>query len=205
MNINLSSGFCAINAKNYASFTNYDFNKNTSIDAVDEKNKIDFGFNDVLLSDLGMGRFYEGNGAVKSLDISLNYDITNNDTVYTVFHDEDGNYVQNQMNFEDKTKPYPIYVNAPSGEFCLGESVPITVSYNEAVLTDDISITVNGTVLYPVESEGTISEDVSFLYEIGPDFDNLIDIQDVRGALDLSGKGQDDGMTYNNQITVVPY
>ena len=187
--------------KNYASSSNYDFNMNTSIDAAEEI--IDFGFNDASLGDLYMGRNNEANGAVKSLDISLNYDITDNDTVYTVFHDEDGNYVQYQMNFEDKIKPEPIGSEAPTGVYCLGENIPITVTFNEAVLTDDISIKANGTVLYPVERKGTISEDVSFLYEICPDFDNLIDIQDVTGAVDLSGKEQDDSMTYNNQITVV--
>ncbi len=185
--------------KNYASFSNNALNMNTSVDG---EKIIDFGFNDVLLSDLGMGRNFEANGAVKSIDISLNYLITNGD-VYTLFHDKDGNYVQNQMNFEDKIKPFPIDIKAPTGEFCLGESIPITVTFNEAVLTDDISLKANDTVLYPMERDGTVSEDVSFLYEIGADFNNLIDIQEVTGAVDLSGNEQDESKPCSNQISDV--
>ena len=190
--------------KNYTSFSNNALNMSTSID---EKKVIDFGFNDVLLSELGMGRHFEANGAVKSLDISLNYFIDNGD-VYTLFHDNDGNYVQNQMNFEDKIKPFPIDITAPSGEFCLGESIPITVTYNEAVLIDNIRLKANNTFLYPVEMNGTVSENVSFLYELGADFNNLIDIQEVIGATDLSGNEQDENMPYSNQIsyvTLTPY
>ncbi|NYB75691.1 S-layer homology domain-containing protein [Sedimentibacter hydroxybenzoicus DSM 7310] len=174
------------------------FNRSTLIDTGDGENKIDFEFNDALLSDLGIGRNSEANGAVNSICINLNYSIINGD-VYTLFHDAYGNYVQNQMNFEDKINPFPVNANAPAGEYHLGESVPVTVTFNEAVLTDNISIKANDTVLYPVEREGTISEDVSFLYEVGPDFDGYIDIQDVTGAVDLSGKEQD-YMTYNSRI-----
>lgn len=185
--------------KNFASFSNNALNMSTSVDG---ESIIDFGFNDVLLSDIGIGRYFEANGAVKSIGISLNY-FTSNGDIYTLFHDEHGNYVQNQMNFEDKIKPFPIDAKAPLGEFCLGESIPITVTYNESVLTDDISIKVNDTVLYPMESDGTVSEDVSFLYEIGADFNNLIDIQEVTGAIDLSGNEQDENMPYSNQISYV--
>lgn len=185
--------------KNYNFFSNSALNMSTSIDG---EKIIDFGFNDVLLSDLGMGRYFEANGAVKSLDISLNY-FVDNGYIYTLFHDEHGNFIQNQMNFEDKVKPYPINVEAPSGEFCLGESIPITVTFNEAILTDNIRLKANDTVLYPVETNGTVSENVSFLYEIGADLNNLIDIQELTGAIDLSGNEQDVNMPYSNQISDV--
>lgn len=184
--------------KIYASFSSNALNMSTSIDG----EKIDFGFNDFLLSDMGLGRYYEANGVVKSLGISLNYSAING-SVYTLFHDNDGKYIQNQMNFVDKIKPYPIDVTAPSAEFHLGESIPITVTYNEAVLTDNIRLKANNTVLYPVEMNGTVSENVSFLYEIGADFKNLIDIQEITGAIDLSGNEQDEDKPYSNQISWV--
>ncbi len=183
--------------RNYASFSINALNRNTSVDG---KNIIDFGFNDVELYALGIGGNLEGNAVVKSLGISLNY-LTDGDLVYTLFHDEYGNYVQNQMNFEDKINPFPVNCNAPADEYCLGESIPITVSFNEAVLTDNISINVNDTVLYPVERNGTVSESVSFLYEAGYDFSGLININDVKGAADLSGKSQDESTSYSTQIS----
>ncbi|HCX62979.1 MAG TPA: hypothetical protein DHU59_11165, partial [Clostridiales bacterium] len=183
--------------RNYASFSINALNRNTSVDG---KNIIDFGFNDVELYDLGIGGNLEGNAVVKSLGFSLNYSITDG-YVYTLFHDEHGNYVKNQMNFEDKINPFPVNANAPSGEYCLGESIPITVTFNEAVLTDNISINANDTVLYPVERNGTVSESVSFLYEVGYDFSGLININDVKGAVDLSGKSQDESTSYSTQIS----
>jgi len=185
--------------KNYASLPSNVTDISTSVDAADEEGKVDFRFNDVSLSELYMGRYYEANGAVKSLGIGLDYSMINGD-VYTLFHDEHGNYVQNQMNFEDKINPYPVEINVPHGEYHLGESIPVTVTFNEAVLTDNISIKANNTLLYPVERDGTISEDVSFLYEVDVNFDDLIDIQEVTGAVDLSGKEQAD-MSYSRQIT----
>lgn len=185
--------------KNYASLPSNVTDISTSVDAADEEGKVDFRFNDVSLSELYMGRYYEANGVVKSLGIGLDYSMINGD-VYTLFHDEHGNYVQNQMNFEDKINPYPVEINVPHGEYHLGESIPVTVTFNEAVLTDNISIKANNTLLYPVERDGTISEDVSFLYEVDVNFDDLIDIQEVTGAVDLSGKEQAD-MSYSRQIT----
>ncbi|WP_326910888.1 S-layer homology domain-containing protein [Sedimentibacter sp. MB31-C6] len=181
---------------NYATFSNNALDLSASIDG---KNIIDFDCNDVLLSDLGLGRNSEANDAVKSIDINLNYSMINGD-IYTLFHDKDGNYVQNQMTFEDKIKPCLVNVTAPSGEYYLGENIPITVTFNEAVLLDNISLKANDTVLYPVERDGTVSEDVSFLYEIGADFNDLINIDEVTGAIDLSGNEQEN-MSYSNQIT----
>lgn len=181
----------------YTSFSQW---TNRSTNIVDGENIIDFGFNDIELYDLGLGGNLEGNAVVNSLGFSLNY-LTDGGLVYTLFHDEQGNYVQNQINFEDKINPFPVNCNAPTDEYCLGESIPITVSFNEAVLTDNISINANDTVLYPVERNGTVSESASFLYEIGDDFKGLINISDVKGAVDLSGKSQDESTSYSTQIS----
>lgn len=181
----------------YTSFSQW---TNRSTNIVDGENIIDFGFNDIELYDLGLGGNLEGNAVVNSLGFSLNY-LTDGGLVYTLFHDEQGNYVQNQINFEDKINPFPVNCNAPADEYCLGESIPITVSFNEAVLTDNISINANDTVLYPVERNGTVSESASFLYEIGDDFKGLINISDVKGAVDLSGKSQDESTSYSTQIS----
>lgn len=157
---------------------------------VSGKNKIDFEFNDVLISDLGIGRYAEANRIAESLNVNLDYSGITED-VYTVFCDSDNNYIDKQMNFTDGVKPHIDAVSAVSGEFRLGEKIPLTVTFNEPVLTDGISIRTNGTTLRPVEKNGTISETVSFLYEVRDDYKNVINVTDIAGAVDLSGKQQD--------------
>ena len=179
--------------KNYIWGSMNAFDKPISVDGQDE---IDFGLGGISISDIGFGRYSEANSIIQSLRISFDYSQLTQD-VYTVFCDQNNNFVQNQMNFEDKINPYAIKAEVPAITFCLGENIPITVTYNEPVLTDDVSIKANGTVLYPMERKGTVSETVSFLYEVKEDYEDLITVTDITGAKDLSGKTQEEsGLGY---------
>lgn len=166
------------------------------------KDRINFELENVPILELGLGPEAEANGIIRSLGIAFDYSYLTDD-IYTVFCDQDDNYLQNQMNFEDKVKPYPVRVGAPEGEFALGEKVPLTVTYNEPILTDNISIKANGVLLYPEEDNGTVSETVSFLYNMGDDFEGTIVIAEIYGSTDVSGKEQEDSESNIYEITTV--
>ncbi len=176
--------------KNYTWGTMDVLERNISING---ENKIAFDLNDVPISDLGMGRAAEGNGITTSIGISLDYSGISEDVdIYTVFRNQYDEYIGSQMNFNDRVNPYPTNAEAQPGEFGLGEYIPLKVTYNEPVLTDNISICVNGTTLYPVERKGTVSETVSFLYEVNDEYNGVITVEAIKGAIDVSGKEQSD-------------
>ena len=104
------------------------------------------------------------------------------------------------MNFLDKINPYVISVSAPEDTFFYGENIPITVTYNEPVLTKGISINANGIVLYPVEAAGTVSNSVSFLYEVNENYAGSIEVTDITGAVDLSGKDQEEAIGHTLNV-----
>lgn len=161
--------------------------------SINGENKIPFNFSNVLVSELGLGRTAEGNGIAKSLGISLDYSgVNDNMDIFTVFCNQNNEFIESQMNFEDKLNPYPIKVEAQTGEFGFGDYIPLKVTYNEPVLTDGISICANGITLYPTEKNGTISETVSFLYEVKDGYNGGITVEEIKGAIDVSGKEQED-------------
>ncbi len=155
------------------------------------ENKIAFDLNDVPISELGLGRTAEGNGISKSLGVSLDYSSITKD-IYTVFNNQSDDFIENQMNFEDKLNPYPLRVEAYPGEYVLGEYIPLKVIYNEPVLADDISISADGITLFTMEKNGTISETMSFLYEVKDGYNGVITVENIKGAIDVSKKAQED-------------
>ena len=162
---------------------------------VGSQSKIDFNLGDIEISQIGLGPNMESNGIIKTIDATFDYSGLSQ-PVYTYFHDPNGNYIQNQMNFTDKITPFAISATVPEDTFYFGENIPITVTYSEPVLLDDISIKANGTVLHPVERVGTVSNKVSFLYEVKEDYANSIAVTDIIGAVDLSGKAQKEASGY---------
>lgn len=164
---------------------------------IDGSDEIDFSIGEIPFSEIGLGSNMEGNGLVQSLNVSFRYAVDEN--IYTIFEDIEGDGFENQMNFEDKIRPYPMEIEVQEGYFSVGHSVPIIVTYNEPVYTDNISITVNDKRLYPMESNGTISETVSFLYDLSlEDFflesnrvKATVMVSNIIGAVDLSNQWQD--------------
>ncbi len=136
---------------------------------------------------LGLGNHMEGNGIVKSLNIGFDY------TEVSQILDT---HLNEPMNFVDMQAPHVIEVAIQNDEFHFGEHVPIVVKYNEPVLVDDISIVANGIELLPVERKGTISESVTFLYEINKSYNGIIEIANIIGAKDLSEKSQEEASEY---------
>ncbi len=160
----------------------------------DEKTYFNFGTEEysssLPISAIELGPNAEGNGiTAKSYGAYFDYTVT--EAVYTYFMDDYEALISLQMNFADEISPQVKYVNIPDGTFYYGESIPITVTYTEPVLVDDISICANGEVLYPMESKGTISDSASFLYEADENYKGIIDITNIGGATDLSGKTQE--------------
>ncbi len=149
----------------------------------------------VPVGDIGLGTFYESNGIIKALGASFNYE-TVTGAVYTCFMDEDEVPIEMQMNFTDEVKPYIANVTVPNGSFFYGENIPITITYNEPVVLYDISICANGKTLYPMESADTISDRVSFLYEVDEKYEGTIELTNITGAADLSGKFQNESSDY---------
>ena len=197
MNDENSSGRVSFEIKSNYTWGSLDsFSSQNSVEGL---SRIDFDPGEITLSEIGLGRGAEGNSLVQSLDVSFDYSALDS-TVDTVFRnpddpDDDGSdyeALRHQMNFVDQTQPQLMEAAAPLSEFGAGESIPITVSFTEPVLSDEISIQVNGTSLYPIERNGTISETVSFLYEIGDDCAAPITISDITGVADLSGKSLDE-------------
>jgi|GEM_PF-766943 len=168
------------------------------------ESKVDFGLGEVSLSNIGLGPAVEANGLVLSLDAALDY-TTVTQQVYTYFRDMDDVYIQHQMNFTDRVKPFVIGVGAPADGFNYGEAIPVAVTYNEPVLTDGISIKANGTVLDPIERQGTVSNSVSFLYETDGSYDGTIAVTEIYGAVDLSGKEQEIAGTYSLNAGLKPF
>ncbi|SDZ11977.1 S-layer homology domain-containing protein [Proteiniborus ethanoligenes] len=181
------------------------FERTIPIDGSDE---IDFNIGEIQLSEIGLGPNMEGNGIIQSLNVSYRYSVDEN--IYTIFESLEGEGFENQINFVDKIKPYPTEIEVQEGCFSVGHSVPIIVTYNEPVYIDSISITVNDEILYPMESNETISETVSFLYDLSLDDFFLesnrvkakIEVSNIIGAVDLSKQSQDNdySITYSRDM-----
>lgn len=143
------------------------------------------------LWEIGLGRHYEHNQMIRSLEFSLEY-TPSSEAVYTYF-DEQG-----QVKFSDQEAPTLSDIRYPSEvdvdfDLNLGDLLPIILTYNEPVYVNDIRIKINNTYYYPLEREGTISESATFLYEVDEEvYKNKgeINIDSVNGACDLSGKEQ---------------
>lgn len=163
--------------------------------SIDESNRTDFNLGDKEIWEIGLGPLAESNGVVQALSVTLDYS-TVTGAVYTCFNDQNDVFIEKQMNFSDNINPYVARVSLPEDSFFYGENIPITVTYNEPVLADGISIKANSTVLYPMEAAGTISNSVSFLYEINEDYAGSIEVTDITGAVDLSGKAQEAAAGY---------
>ncbi len=203
LNENAATGDVFLKIDKIYSWGSYSpYYKNISID---ENGIIDFNMGDIEIREIGLGPGAEDNGVVQALSITLDYS-TVTEAVYTYFNDQNDDYIENQMNFSDNINPYVHNVFIPEDNFFYGENIPLTVTYNEPVLADGISIKANGTVLYPMESAGTVSNSVSFLYEVNEDYAGSIEVTDITGAVDLSGKDQEEAIGHTlNTATLSSY
>ncbi|MDR7857567.1 S-layer homology domain-containing protein [Tissierella sp.] len=178
------------------------FSKNISIL---NNNITDFNLGTIEIEEINLGPAREPNVMISSIYSHFDYS-TVTEAVYTYFNDANNNYIEKQINFIDIINPYVKEISSPSDTFYYGENIPITIEYNEPVLVDDISIKVNDRILYPVERDGTISNEVSFLLEIEDKddfilidgFPSYIEVTDVIGAIDLAGNPQDEA--YSTQL-----
>lgn len=144
------------------------------------------------LSEVGIGRNMEHNGMVKSLHFTLDYS-TVTEAVYTCFDNSQ------QIQFLDQEAPTFIGIYKPfelDTDVSLGDTVPIILKYSEPVYIDDISIKINNEYYYPIEKAGTISESVTFLYEVDEKLYESesygeIFLDDISRAVDISGKAQE--------------
>lgn len=99
-----------------------------------------------------------------------------------------------QLFFVDKKAPQGrgIQVSAgpaPDGAFGPGEKVPFVVTYSEPVSPAEARLTLNsGETLSPVESGGTYSRQLTFVYEVKAADADTIAAQQATGAKDMAGK-----------------
>lgn len=177
--------------------------------ALDGGSQVAFG-GEREIAAAGLGRTLEANSMTWSVDFILDYSMAT-DAVYTWFGDTAGSYPQNQVRFSDKVAPCVEEYVIPfelSGGVGLGDTVPIVVRYNEPVHTDNISAVIGGETLYPLEAAGTISESVTFLYEVDEALTNIyggsLPVASITGASDISGKQQVDFLGGSISI-IVPF
>mgnify|MGYP002541239432 CR=1 FL=1 len=94
-----------------------------------------------------------------------------------------------QLYFVDKTAPQGSNIQGPSGTFNPGEKVPFVVTYSEPVSPAEARLTLNnGQTLSPVESGGTYSRQLTFVYEVKDTDAATITAQQATGAKDMAGK-----------------
>ncbi len=149
---------------------------------------------EVPIAQVGLGPGPEGNGVFKRLDLTLDYS-TVSDHVYTYFLDDQDRYMQYQVSLSDELSPGVKSSSIGMANVRYGDDIPVIITFNEPVHTDNISFEVGGKTLSPLEKTGTISESVSFLYHVEDTFVGAgsigIAIDNIDGAVDLSGKGQE--------------
>ncbi len=138
---------------------------------------------------LGLGK--EANGIVRRLDLTFTSDA---DGLSLHFVDEDNIYRSEQVYFSDETAPRVTDVSAMLGtDYYYGDQVPVVITFSEPVYTDGITFQAGGESLRPMESSGTISESVSFLYTLGDEALGTsylpVAVTAIIGAEDLSGRG----------------
>ena len=155
---------------------------------LDDETEISFGGEEIL-SNVGLGRYSEGNKVSTSLHFTLDYS-TVTEAVYTCFDNSE------QILFSDQEVPMVYGIYRPyelDAGVSLGDNVPIILKYNEPVYIDDIRIKINNEYYYPIEKDGTISESVTFLFEVDEElYENEgLYIEDISGAVDLSGRSQE--------------
>ena len=172
--------------------------------AVGGESDIGFELGEQKIESVGLGSMAESNGLVQSLDFVFDYSSAEGE-VSTYFCDAEGNYLQNQVSFSDQTAPFVKSTAITADDFYFGDSIPITVQYNEPVYTDNIRITVGGKTLYPLERAGTISDTVSFLYEVDENYGGSVTITDIIGATDLSGKAQQEAGEQVSSAALSPF
>ncbi|HBR02915.1 MAG TPA: hypothetical protein DD738_09915 [Ruminiclostridium sp.] len=146
--------------------------------------------------EVNLGAGAEGNGIFNKLDFSFDYSmVTSPDAISTCFLDETGQYLQYQVGFSDQVPPVVKGVSTGMDNAHYGDDIPITIEFSEPVYTGGITFKVDDQTLSPMEGAGTISQRVSFLYRLGDEALNAesftINVSDISGAVDLSGKTQE--------------
>lgn len=161
----------------------------------------------IQVEEVNLGPNVEGNGIFNKLDFIFHYtNVTVPDAIFTSFTDEEGQYLQHQVSFSDQVSPQVEYVSIDMFKANYGDEVPVIIEFNEPVYTDDITFEVDGKILRPIEEAGTISQKVSFLYQIGDEALNAeslaINVEDIFGAVDLSGKAMQDSASFTTYIDI---
>ena len=151
---------------------------------------------DIPVGDVNLGPLWESNGIFNKLDLVFDYSmLTSPGAISTCFLNETGEYLQQQLSFSDQALPAVTSVSTGVLQAFYGDEVPVIIGFSEPVHTDGITFKVGGQTLSPLERAGTISQSVSFLYRIGDEALNAesftINISDINGAVDLSGKAQE--------------
>ncbi|MGF7059921.1 S-layer homology domain-containing protein [Brassicibacter mesophilus] len=159
---------------------------------LDGETEISFGGEEIL-ENVGLGRNLEGNTVSTSLKFTLDYS-TVTEAVYTCFDSSE------QIRFSDQEAPIFNGIDRPfelDSDVSLGDTVPIILRYNEPVYIDDIRISINNEYYYPIEKDGTISESLTFLYEVDEELyenNGILYIENISGAMDLSGNEQEEAL-----------
>lgn len=151
---------------------------------------------EIPVGEVNLGPLWESNGIFNKLDFIFDYSmITTSNAISTCFLDETGQYLQHHVGFSDKVPPEVKFVSIGTEHALYGYDIPVIIEFSEPVYTKDITFEVDGQTLSPMEGAGTISQSVSFLYRIGDEALNTesftINVTDITGAVDLSGKAQD--------------
>ncbi|WP_113671459.1 S-layer homology domain-containing protein [Vallitalea guaymasensis] len=116
------------------------------------------------------------------------FDLTNSEEIAKI---DDVIINDKQCKYIDKITPEVLDIAIQSGTYIRGEQVPISVFFSEPVDGSNLTITVNGQVLSPQEKDDNLSYKYSFLYTVRKDDAISIEVKDIKGAVDLSGKTQD--------------
>jgi len=150
----------------------------------------------IPINEINLGPDVEGNGLFNELDFDFRSPgLINPEDLLVSFTDEEGYYLRHQVSFSDQAAPQVKGVSKGLDQAYYGDEVPIIIEFTEPVHTDAIIFTVGGQTLQPMESAGTISQRVSFLYPIGDEALNatnvFIEVSDITGAVDLSGKAME--------------
>lgn len=159
------------------------------------------------ISEICLGRVHEGNLLYNKIDFSFNNGSAVTPSAIKVsFSDESGYYLQHQLSFSDQASPAVYIISTDMSQAYYGDEVPVTIEFTEPVYTDDIRFTVDGQEMKPLEGSGTISQKVSFLYQIGDKAlnasDFAIDVSDITGVVDLSGKAMEASASGSTTVSI---
>ncbi|WP_027630683.1 S-layer homology domain-containing protein [Ruminiclostridium cellobioparum] len=149
----------------------------------------------------------ESNGIFNKVDFIFDYiNSTTAAAIFTSFSDEAGQYLQHQVSFTDEEAPVVTQISTGILQAYYGDEIPVTIAFSEPVHPDSITIKVDGQTLSPMEGTGTISQRVSFLYRIGDEALNTesftINVTDISGAVDLSGKAQEASGSVSTSVDI---